>query len=96
MNALRAALQEYLAVRRALGFALRVPGSLLHNFVSFAEREEASVITTELALRWAQLPVDAQPAQWANRLGMVRRFAQYRQATDPCTEIPPQALLPYR
>ena len=96
MSELRTALQDYLVLRRSLGFKLRLPGSLLQDFVSFAEQEGDSFITTELALRWAQQPSDAQPAQWANRLGMVRRFAQYHSATDPRTEIPPQELLPYR
>lgn len=96
MSELRAALEEYLALRRALGFKLRVSGGLLERFVDFAEREGASVISTELALRWATLPADAQPAQWANRLAMVRRFARHRSATDPRTEMPPPDLLVQR
>ena len=96
MCELRAALEEYLALRRALGFKLVVSGRLLHRFVNFAEREGATVITTERALRWATQPPDAQPAQWANRLGMVRRFARHRSATDPRTEIPPGDLLVHR
>jgi len=95
MSRLQKALEEYLAVRRAFGFKLRLAGSLLHKFVSFAEQEGACVITTELALRWATQPESAQPAQWANRLAMVRHFAQYRRAADPRTEVPPQGLLPY-
>jgi len=96
MCELRAALEEYLALRRALGFKLVLSGRLLHRFVDFAEREGATVITTERALRWATQPADAQPAQWANRLGMVRRFARHRSATDPRTEIPPCDLLVHR
>lgn len=96
MSELHAALEEYLSVRRALGVKLRVPGRLLERFVDFAEREGTDVITTDLALRWATQPADAQPAQWANRLGMVRRFAQYRSAADPRTEVPPPDLLPFR
>lgn len=96
MSELHAALEEYLSVRRALGVKLRLPGCLLERFVDFAEREGAAVITTDLALRWATQPADAQPAQWANRLGMVRRFAQYRSAVDPRTEVPPPDLLPFR
>ena len=85
MSELRTALEEYLAVRRALGFKLRLSGRLLQRFVDFADREGATIINTDLALRWATEPARAQPAQWANRLGMVRRFAQYRQAVDPRT-----------
>ncbi len=96
MYEMRKVLKEYLAVRRTLGFKLRLPGRLLHGFVEFAESEGASFISRKLALRWATQPADAQPAQWANRLGMVRRFAQYLSTMDPRTEIPPQELLPYR
>jgi integrase len=96
MSALHVALEEYLSVRRALGVKLHLSGRLLAGFVDFAEREGAAVITTDLALRWATRPADAQPAQWANRLGMVRRFAQYRSAEDPRTEVPPPDLLPFR
>lgn len=96
MSELHAALEEYLSVRRALGVKLRLAGRLLKSFVDFAEREGASVITTDLALRWSTRPADVQPAQWANRLGIVRRFARYRNATDPRTEVPPPDLLPFR
>ena len=96
MSALRDALEEYLAVRRSLGFDLRLPASLLRNFVSFLEANEATYITRALAVRWAEQPRDAQPATWAWRLGMVRRFARWRSVTDPRTEVPPDGLLPYR
>jgi integrase/recombinase XerD len=95
MTKLKKALEEYLAVRRALGFKLQLSGRLLHRFVEFAEKERVSVITTKLALEWATQPRDAQPAQWANRLSMVRNFAKYHSAIDPRTEIPSKELLPY-
>lgn len=95
MNALRVTLDEYLGVRRALGAQLRRQGHLLQQFVEFAVCEGAVFITTELALRWATLPTDAQPTWWAHRLGVVRRFAQYASAVDPRTEVPPPDLLPY-
>jgi integrase/recombinase XerD len=96
MITLQAALDEYLAVRRALGVKLRLAGRLLQRFVDFAERAGAASITTELALEWATQPTEAQPAQWANRLGMVRRFAQYCSTLDPRIVVPPRDLLPYR
>ena len=96
MTKLKKALEDYLSVRRALGFKLRLPGRLLHSFVKFTEKERASFITTKLALGWATQPTDAQPATWAGRLAMVRCFAKYQSATDPRTEIPPEELLPYR
>jgi len=96
MTKLRKALEEYLAVRRAMGFKLLSSGRSLHRFVEFAEKERASYITTKMALEWATQPKDAQPAYWAERLCMVRNFAKYHSAIDPRTEIPPAELLPYR
>ena len=96
MSPLQAVLGEYLAMRRTLGYKLRLKGRLLQRFVEFADRAGTPFITTDLALKWAMLPAHAQPAQWANRLAMVRRFARYCSATDPRTQIPPPDLLPHR
>ena len=93
---LHEALEEYLKIRRMFGFKLRIPGGLLRKFVSYAEREDASFITRELAVQWATQPKNCQPSQWANRLSMVRTFARYVSAMDPKTEIPPEGLLPHR
>jgi integrase/recombinase XerD len=95
MNTLRQALQEYLALRRALGFKLREAGKELAHFVTFMERQRATYITQPLALAWAQQPANAQPAHWARRLSFVRGFAHHRSATDPRTEIPVPGLLPF-
>ena len=96
MTTLRAAVQEYLTLRRALGFKLREAGKALLEFVRFLEQHRAFYITTQLALSWAQQPSTVQPAEWARRLSVVRAFARHRSATDPRTEIPPDGLLPYR
>ena len=96
MSELRQALDDYIAVRRRLGFDLRLPASLLRNFISFVEANEVTYITRALAIRWAKQPRDAQPATWAWRLGIVRRFARWRSVTDPRTEVPPEGLMPYR
>ncbi len=94
MSSLRRSLKEYLAVRRAAGFALRDTETALKGFVVFAEQQGTELITTQLALQWAQQPAAAQPAWRAQRLGMVRLFASYLSAQDPRTEIPPAGLLP--
>lgn len=96
MSKLTLHLNNYLATRRQLGFKLVMPGRLLQNFIRFAERKRTRFITTKLALCWATQPPNIVPAQRANRLGMVRRFAEYLSAIDPRTEIPPQKLLPYQ
>lgn len=96
MSKLRRALNEYLTLRRALGFNLDVQGGLLHRFVDFADAEGVSFITRDVALRWSTEPKGCHPAQWAKRLGIVRRFAEYQSAQDIRTEIPPADLLPHR
>jgi len=96
MNTLRQAVQEYLIMRRALGFKLHEAGKALLDFVAFIEQHRASYITQALALAWAQQPLNVQPAHWAQRLSFVRGFARHRSATDPRTQIPPQGLLPFQ
>ena len=96
VSPLEQALNDYISIRRNLGFRFRLPASSLWNFVAFLDAEGASHITTKLALRWAILPSKAQPSTWAWRLGMVRRFAIWHCATDPRTEIPPVGILPHR
>jgi integrase/recombinase XerD len=96
MNTLRQSVQEYLTIRRSLGFQLYKAGKLLPAFVKFMEEHHASHITTQLALAWAQQHSTVQPTERAKRLSVVRLFAGHQSATDPRTQIPPQGLLPYR
>jgi integrase len=96
MTPLAMALDEYLSMRQGLGVTLRVPAGLLRRFVAFLDGERQEVITRESAVQWAMAPRQAQPATWAWRLGIVRQFARWRQATDPRTEVPPAGLLPHR
>ena len=96
MNELRKAVDEYLIIRRKLGFKLQRAGKLLHDFVLFTEKEGISFITAELALRWATQSSSCQTAWSGQRLSIVRGFAKYQSAMDPRTEVPSQELLPYR
>lgn len=96
MTVLGAAVEEYLAIRQGLGVRLRVPAGLLRRFVAFVDRAGSEVITRDLALQWAMTAREVQPATWAWRLSIVRRFAIWRRATDLRTQIPPPGLLPHR
>jgi integrase/recombinase XerD len=96
MNTLRQAAEEYLTMRRSLGYKLQAAGKSLLAFVTFMEQRRASYITQSLALAWAKQPSDVLPSEWARRLSCVRSFARHRSATDPRTQIPPAGLLPYR
>ena len=96
MNTLRQAVQDYLDLRRSLGFKLNKAGNALPDFVAFMEQHRAPYVTQALALAWAQQPSGVQPAQWAQRLTYVRQFARHRSATDLRTEIPAPGLLPFQ
>jgi integrase len=96
MSALGRTLDQYLALRRAVGYKLERAGRLLPDFVAFLHHRRAQTVTTELALRWAKQPPDGHPAWWAEKLSIVRGFARYLQAVDPRTEVPPADLLPRR
>jgi integrase/recombinase XerD len=90
---LREALEDYLALRRALGFRLKTAGRLLDQFVSWLEDRGAGTITTEDALAWAVLPPGASQAWQSIRLSMVRGFAAYLHGTDPSVQVPPPGLI---
>jgi integrase len=94
MTDLHAALGEYLCMRRALGTQLKWPESCLRQFVDFLITQDTDVVTTALALHWTFQPVGLQPATYARRLGIVRAFACWLQASDPRTEIPPPRMVP--
>jgi integrase len=96
MTTLIQALDEYLTLRRALGFKLRQTARELPKFVRFVKHEGATFITTGLALRWAQEDLEASSVTHADRLAIVRRFAAWRSSVDTRTEIPPAGLLPRR
>ena len=96
MTPLREALDDYLIVRRQLGFKLENDGRLLAQFVAFVERAGQRTVTTQLAVAWAREPAGVKPHRWRQRLGMVRRFAYYLATVIPETEIPPADLLPAR
>ena len=95
MKTLREAINDYLMMRRDLGFELYHVERDLGSFASFLEGEKAPYITIDVALRWAMQPSDARPAYWAQRLSCVRGFARYWSAVDPRTEVPPGRLLPF-
>ena len=94
MSKLREACEQYLQLRRELGYQLCGVARLLRSFVAFAEQEGAVHVTIDLALRWAQQPSGVQPSTWAWRLRAVRRFAVWLSASDRHTQVPPAGLLP--
>jgi integrase/recombinase XerD len=89
MSSLQEHVDDYLRLRRALGFKLERHGQLLPQLVVYLEAAGAGPLTSELAISWARLPADVQPRHWAARLAVARGFAAYLQTIEPATEVPP-------
>lgn len=86
--------EEYLRLRRALGFRLRHEGYFLPQFAGYLEQHGAATVTAEHAIAWAQLPQGVHPVTWTHRLSAVRGFATWLRTVDPATEIPPKGVFP--
>jgi integrase/recombinase XerD len=98
MSGLRASAEEYLAMRRALGFKLDSWGPRLMSFIGFCEARGATTVTTDLAVEWATTTSRGSDheAYQARRLDVVRIFARHLQPLDPATEVPPGDVLDRR
>lgn len=81
------AVESYLAVRRACGFALDPIGKRLRSFATFSDARSKSYVCSQAALEWAGLARSV--TQRARRLGDVIRFARSVRAEDPRHELPP-------
>ncbi len=89
MSELSAHVDDYLRLRRGLGFTLAFEGVVLPQFVEYLEAAGATSVTAELAIAWAQLPQGVAPISWSHRLGAVRGFARYMTMVDASTQVPP-------
>lgn len=96
MSRLHQAVDDYLTIRRAMGFKLALAGRLLPQFVDHLSEVGATSVTVEHALAWARMPADSTIGWWAQRLSVVRGFATWLAVSDPATEVPPRDLLPGR
>ncbi len=95
MSSLREVAEDYLRMRRALGYKLELAGWHLGKFVIYLEQIDATTVTIDNAVTWAT-SAGADPSYWAHRLSIVRQFARHLQTIDPACEVPPARLLPYR
>jgi hypothetical protein len=94
MNTLREAAENYLTLRRSLGFQLATPGRQVRQFAGHLDALGATHVTVDLAVAWATQPSGA--AQWYHwlRLNAIRGFAGYLHGIDPAHQVPPADLLP--
>jgi integrase/recombinase XerD len=89
-----AAVESYLAVRRAAGFTLSNTECLLRSFASFATNQDQTHIRTATAIDWASQAESV--AQRHTRYQTVCRFAQYLRVEDSRHESPPENHFGYR
>lgn len=94
---LRERLDEYLMMRRALGFQLNDVERQVGLFCAWLEaRSQTKTFSIDEAVTWARLNPDAHPSWWATRLSLVRRFAAYLNANGVDVPVIPGGLLPAR
>jgi hypothetical protein len=96
MSGLQGHVDEYLRLRRAVGFKLKEDERTLGQLVEDLETAGATTVITELTIRWARQPVGVHPNQWAKRLRVAPGCAAYLQTLDPTAEIPPPDVFPVR
>lgn len=93
MSTMREHLDDYLRLRRGLGFKLVDAARYLAGFVDYLEAVDATTVTVELAVSWARLREGIKPISVDFRLSAARCFARYLHAIDPAHQIPPPGLL---
>jgi integrase/recombinase XerD len=89
-----AAVESYLAVRRAAGFTLSNTEYLLRSFAIFAADQKQTHIRTATAIEWASQA--GSVAQRHTRYQTVCRFAQHLRVEDSRHESPPPNHFGYR
>ena len=92
---LQARVEQYLAERRKLGFALRSMGHGLPSFARYvAETAHHGPLTVDLMAAWARQAKAGRGdlATLARRLKMLRPFTRWLRQFDPATEVPDEAV----
>jgi len=81
------AIETYLALRRATGFAMSNAEYLLKSFAAFAAERAQTHVETQAAIDWAALGPSV--AQRDARLKALCRFVRHTQVEDAGHELPP-------
>jgi integrase/recombinase XerD len=92
-SALRSQAEDYLALRRSLGFKLHGDGRMLLDFADRLDAAGHSTVTVAAAMAWACESSTGSPQHRQRRLGVVRCFSRHLQTLDPTCEIPPADLI---
>jgi integrase/recombinase XerD len=85
-----ATIEEYIALRHALGFKFHWAAQTLRDFAAFAARRGDTHVRTRTAIDWAKQGISADAA--GRRLGAVRNLSIFLRAEDPRHELLPKRL----
>jgi len=86
---LSAAIDSYLAARRAAGFQLKDQEGMLRDFCRFASAKGDNFIQARTVLEWARAR-QGSPLRSCIRVRTVVHLARYLQAEDGRHEVPPE------
>lgn len=99
MTVWEAHVDDYLRLRRQLGFTLAWDEHLLDQFTTHLDTVGAGLLTTAVMIDWAGLPRPdggAGASRAAARMRAVRSFAAYMHALDPDHEVPPAGVFSHQ
>ena len=85
---------SYLALRRAVGFELKMAEYMLRSFSRYASARGESYVRTNTVIAWASKA--SSVAQRDVRLKTVVRFADHLHVEDQRHEVPPRDVFGYR
>ena len=92
MKSLTRLANDYLALRRSLGFKLFGAEGVLHRFLAYMEQEHHTHITADAVLKWVHTG-NLSPMTISGRFTLLRKFAEYAHAIDEAHEIPAARLV---
>jgi integrase/recombinase XerD len=86
--------EDYIAMRRGLGYRLGGQATYLRSFAGFLDRGgHHGPVPLTLSVDWAASTSSTDPRNRARRLGVVRDLLRHLAALDGATEVPPPGLL---
>ena len=94
MSVLHERAEQYVAMRRSLGYKFISQARMLAGFADYLAARGDTTVTVTAALAWATAPDPASAAYHRQRLSVVRGFARHLAAFDPSCQVPPAGLLP--
>jgi integrase len=89
---LKQAVDDYLALRRSVGFIMNTHERLLRSFVSFADARDETHVVAKTAIEWARY--GTSPAQQSRRLRVVVDFSRACRIEDVRHEVPSIEAIP--